>query len=88
MNCTLALAVMGLCQLPVVDGICPPDRPHSRTMTFYPMSQTCTLLACTPKVECGKEQCVSIPTRDCNHCLPEPEVKAVCLSDEELKNAR
>lgn len=87
MNCTLALALAGICQITVaVDDVCPSDRPNARTMTIYPTVQQCTLVACLPKIVCGDKTCVSV-TSDCNTCSPQPETKTICLSDEDLRNA-
>lgn len=70
------------------DEGCPTDKPFARTVTEYPASMQCTLLACPPRLVCGEQVCSLLPTNDCNRCYPEPTMRRICLSQEELDRAK
>ena len=72
---------------PVTAGQCPADRPIAREVVDYTKPVTCTLMACTGKMICGRlgGPCSVVPT-DCNSCTLPPTFIG-CFSQDEINRA-
>ncbi len=85
----LVLVLLVVWCIPAMADDCPLDKPIKRLIVRYPVTITCTLLGCSPRLKCtvGSDRCYSV-VEDCNKCSPAPVEEQICLSQEELDKAQ